>query len=77
MQTNKLILQIQALRYLYYCKNISLISDYDYDMLERNAKKLPGGEVLNVVSSDLEISYSKDAIDLALNLLNRNEKIIL
>mgnify|MGYP001252687393 CR=1 FL=1 len=61
---------VLALRYLYYCKYISLVDDYTYDMYEKEAMALEGGEVLDCVSSDMEESYSDEIKEKAQSLLD-------
>ena len=58
---NDLELKTLAYRYLYYVKNISLISDYEYDKLEREALKIVDEDsMLFQPGSDLESSYSEE-----------------
>lgn len=67
---DNLVKYVLALRYLYYCKNISFVEDSIYDALEKHARTLEGGEVLNSVSSDLEESYSDEIKQKATLMLN-------
>lgn len=67
---NKTIKFVLACRYLYYCKNISYLSDSEYDSLEIYAKTQGGGDILNGVSSDLEEDYPDEVKKFAQNLLN-------
>lgn len=60
---------ILAHRYLYYVKSTPVISDYEYDILEKEAiKEIPD---LNTISSDLESSYSEEVKNIANKLLNK------
>lgn len=61
---------VLACRYLYYCKNISYLSDSEYDSMERYAKTKEGGWVLHAVSSDLEQNYSNEIKQFAQTLLD-------
>jgi NAD-dependent DNA ligase len=54
-----------ALRYLYYVEAYSAVTDYEYDMLEKELKHLP--EVQKPGSS-LAKDYSEEVIELALKL---------
>lgn len=60
--------QVLAYRYAYYVKGVSIISDYDYDMLEAKVFEMddPG---IPSVGSDLESSYPQRIINLVNNLL--------
>lgn len=59
----KLVKDCLTHRYRYYVLNQPVISDYEYDMLEREAKKVDTEGLLNVPGSDLEESYPKEIID--------------
>lgn len=57
---------IMAHRYLYYVKNQPVISDYEYDMLEKEAIKNVGSDSpIKSPGSDLESSYSNEVKALA------------
>lgn len=62
---------VLALRYLYYCKNISIVEDGTYDAYEVYAKALEGGELLDGVSSDMEEDYSDEIKEKAEVLLKK------
>lgn len=55
-----------AHRYLYYVKCRPVISDHDYDTLEREALEFVGQEsLIRQPGSDNEKDYPEDAIELA------------
>lgn len=50
-----------AHRYLYYVKNTPVISDMEYDMMEREALQVVDeNHPLHSPGSDMESSYSKE-----------------
>lgn len=50
-----------AHRYLYYVKSRPVISDYDYDQLEKRARaELPESSPVHGFGSDMEDSYTDD-----------------
>lgn len=55
-------------RYLYYVLNQPIISDFEYDILEKEAKKIY--PELNTPGSSLEESYSDEIRIKATKLLN-------
>jgi NAD-dependent DNA ligase len=60
---------VQAHRYLYYVLGVPIISDYDYDMLER---KLPSdSSVRQSVGSDRASDYTGSVIEIAQGLLGK------
>ena len=61
-----------AYRYLYYVKGVSLISDYNYDLLEKEAlNNVSIDSMLNQPGSDLETSYSDEVKQYATNLCQK------
>lgn len=65
-QLEKLVL---AHRYLYYVLDDPIISDFEYDKLEREARaSLPEDSPIQDVGSSLRSSYSEDIIKYAENL---------
>lgn len=59
-------------RYLYYVKCEPIISDFEYDMMERqalNAKKTPIDHDIREVGSSLESSYTFEVREAAGELL--------
>lgn len=61
-----LVEQIQFHRYRYYVMYDPLITDLEYDMLDRKAlEQFPDDPVLNSVGSELISSYPQHIIDLA------------
>lgn len=53
--------RVMALRYLYYVKGVSLVSDREYDELEREALKEAGlSSPLHKPGSDLAKDYSPE-----------------
>lgn len=72
-EVDNFVKYVLALRYLYYCKNISIVEDRTYDAHETYAKTLDGGELLDGVSSDMEEDYS-DEIKEKANFLLENFK---
>lgn len=60
--------QVLAYRYAYYVKNISLISDYEYDKLESKVFEMddPG---IPPIGSDLESSYPQHIIDIVNSII--------
>lgn len=60
---------VMAHRYLYYIENEPVISDMEYDALEREARKhCEEGHPLTKPGSSLKSSYSEDIINLAKSL---------
>lgn len=58
--------QCMVHRYLYYVVGTPMISDYDYDMLEKIAVlNAPKNHPIHSTGSDLESSYKKNIIDIA------------
>lgn len=65
---------IMVHRFLYYVENSPVISDYEYDILQRQAdifcdKDSP----IHKVGSDLPSSYTDNQKQLAYNLLEQND----
>lgn len=61
---------LMAHRYLYYVLGDTVISDYEYDKLEREAREyLPSDHPIQGVGSSLPSSYSDAQIKLAMSLL--------
>lgn len=59
---------VAAYRYLYYVSNLSLISDYEYDMME---KALPEDSLIRLtVGSDFDGDYPEEVITLVRKLLS-------
>lgn len=59
---------VAAYRYLYYVSSLSLIGDYEYDMME---KALPEDSLIRLtVGSDFDGDYPEEAIALARKLLS-------
>ena len=59
-----------AHRYLYYVRNNPVISDFEYDMLEKEAvKDIPKDHPLNKAGSDMESSYSTLHKSMSIGLL--------
>lgn len=57
-------------RYLYYVLSEPVISDYEYDAIEKEARKhLPIDNVVHQVGSSLPSSYPKDVIVYAEGLI--------
>lgn len=57
---------VLAHRYLYYCLSKPVISDYEYDKLEKEALKVVAEDsVIRECGSDLEDSYSDEVKNLA------------
>ncbi len=62
---------IMAHRYLYYVKATPVISDFEYDKLERKAKTIiPSHHFINLVGSDRDCDYPEWVKKMALDLLN-------
>ena len=64
----KLSIEDQCLvhRYLYYVKGRPIISDYEYDMLEKKAiLTAPENHPIHSAGSDLESSYPQNIKDIA------------
>ncbi len=57
--------RLLALRYLYYVEAYSAVTDYEYDMLEKELKHLPE---VQTPGSSLAKSYSQEIIELAQKL---------
>ena len=71
---------IMVHRYLYYIECMPMISDFEYDELDREATKiLPESSPVHQVGSDLSSSYSDRIIELARELspqlLNKKEML--
>lgn len=65
--------EILVHRYLYYVEAQPIISDYEYDMLEREALPfLPEDSPVHLVGSCLPSSYPKEVIKDALSRINAN-----
>lgn len=65
---------VLAHRYLYYVENNPIISDYEYDILEKKALKVCDEDSpLHNPGSDLMDSYSSEIIELS-KLLKQNRK---
>ena len=59
---------IEAHQYLYYCKGLPVLSDFDYDQLCKSWNIFGGG------GSDLESSYTEDVKSLAAVLTRKFNK---
>lgn len=71
-QLKKLSLEDQCMvhRYLYYVRSNPVISDYEYDMLEKKAlKSAPDNHPLHFAGSDVSSHYSKKIVDVANTLI--------
>lgn len=76
MSQKKLELLILAHRYLYYVLAQPVISDYEYDKLETEAKKiLPLTSQVHEVGSDLAESYSDEVKIKAHKLLTGEQDV--
>lgn len=63
-------IKLMAYRYLYYVKNTPIISDMEYDELEKKAlKTLDKNSLLRSPGSDMESSYNSEIKALAQRLL--------
>jgi NAD-dependent DNA ligase len=60
---------VLAYRYLYYVEAYSAISDYEYDILEKQVKHLPE---INKPGSSLVKDYSPETIELANKIKDGN-----
>jgi NAD-dependent DNA ligase len=61
---------LMAHRYLYYVLGDTVISDYQYDMLERQAREyLPMDHPLQGIGSSLASSYTDAQVCLAMQML--------
>lgn len=57
----RLELLVMAHRYLYYVKSAPVLTDYEYDLLESQARReLPEGSPVHGFGSDVEESYSAE-----------------
>ena len=66
---------IMVHRYLYYIECMPMISDFEYDELDREATKiLPESSPVHQVGSDLRSSYSDKIVKLAEELKVRQKK---
>jgi NAD-dependent DNA ligase len=64
-------IQVLAHRYLYYVLTRPVLSDYDYDLLERRAKRaLPETSSVHSVGSERPEDYPKAAVEYAIGLLH-------
>lgn len=54
-------------RYRYYVLNEPIISDYEYDILEKEAKKNDINGILNTPGSSLKSSYPEEIIRICEN----------
>ena len=57
---------LRALQYLYYVENVSVVSDYDFDMMEKAYEESTGQEL--PVGADLASDYTEAQRILALYL---------
>lgn len=58
-------------RYLYYVEAQPVVSDYEYDVIERKARELfPNDEAVQGVGSSLPFSYTQEVIKDALSRIN-------
>lgn len=66
-----LVREVLAHRYLYYVLSQPVITDYDYDMLERRARQeLPTEETLFTVGSSRPEDYPEEVVSRARELLD-------
>lgn len=57
-------LEVLEHRFLYYVKGRPVLSDWDYDILEKKYLKMfPNSSVLNSVGSDSASSYPKEIVE--------------
>lgn len=63
MHNDNLVKMCLYHRYLYYVKNEPVITDYEYDMLEKKARKVDVNKVLDKPGSSLKRSYPNDIED--------------
>lgn len=70
---HRYVLYVLALRYLYYCKNISHVPDWFYDKIESEVKPHDTQNLLEGVPSDRESDYSDEVVALA-NKMRSREK---
>lgn len=64
--------EIMVHRYLYYIEAEPVISDFEYDMLERKAREiLPDSSPVQGIGSSLFSSYSSDVIKDALSRIKQ------
>ena len=62
-ESDRLERQVLAHRYLYYVKAEPIISDYEYDLIERRAREVcPPSSPVHSVGSSLPWSYSPEII---------------
>lgn len=63
---------VLAHRYIYYVLNDNLISDFEYDALERQARATAtAGSVVHSVGSSLASSYPGSAVEKATELMQK------
>jgi len=63
--------EVMVHRYLYYVEAQPIISDFEYDVIERQAREvLPETSPVHRVGSSLPSSYSQNVIKDALNRIN-------
>lgn len=71
MENNKKADECLVHRYLYYIENEPVISDYKYDIMEKEAlKTCDENHPLRKPGSSLKSSYSQDIVNKAKDLLN-------
>jgi len=71
----KLLNKCLALRYCYYVENISIISDYDYDVLEKKCQAFaPEDSIIHRPGSSLSCDYPIEVIEIAKSLIENYEK---
>ena len=68
MNRHKLEHEVLVHRYLYYVEANPIVSDYEYDQIEREARSiLPEDNIVHKVGSSLPSSYPKDVVQDALS----------
>ena len=65
----ELEMQVMAHRYLYYVAATPVLTDYEYDVVERKARSVcPPNSPVHGVGSSLPSSYSKEQVEYARTL---------
>lgn len=63
-------------RYLYYVECSPIISDYEYDVIERDARnRLPPESPVHNIGSDMEDSYPEHIRNKAKKILRKNKSM--
>jgi len=77
MSPDELEQEVLVNRYLYYVYNYTLLSDHEYDQLERKARAvLPETSVVHGIGSSNESSYSATVIKIAKKRANARKREI-